>query len=150
PNDPKPAADPPVSKAGQTTVEKKGNKTKADPKIPVRKKKPGPPNGDNSNSQYAALGLRACLDANIDVDPTVLFKARQWWQKSQNSDGGWGYNDKGETGGGGGNEGGVSNDSYGSMTVGATGALCIYDYYMGTAFKTDANVLKGVEWIGKN
>ncbi|HZE96647.1 MAG TPA: prenyltransferase/squalene oxidase repeat-containing protein [Planctomycetota bacterium] len=147
PNDPKPAA----STAGKTEVEKKGpGKTRTEPRIPVRKRKPGPPNGDNSNSQYAALGIRACLDANIDVDPSVLQRARQWWLKSQNSDGGWGYNDKGDTGGGGGNESGVSNDSYGSMTVGATGALCIYDYFMGIAYKTDNNVLKGVDWLGKN
>jgi len=157
PNDPKPGPDanpndpkPPASTAGKTTVEKKGNKTRAEPRIPVRKRKPGPPNGDNSNTQYAALGLRACMDANIDIDPAVLQRGRQWLVKSQNSDGGWGYNDKGETGGGGGNEGGVSNDSYGSMSVGATGAMCIYDYYMGVPYKTDPPVLKGVDWIGKN
>jgi hypothetical protein len=152
PNAPKPGPDAkPESKAGKTVAEKKGpGKTKSEPRIPVRKRKPGPPNGDNSNSQYAALGIRACLDANIDVDPSVLDRARKWWLKSQNGDGGWGYNDKGDTGGGGGNDGGVSNDSYGSMSVGATGAMCIYDYYMGVAFKTDPSVLKGVDWIGKN
>ncbi len=147
-NAPKPpVGSTPPSTAGKTTVEKKGTKTT--PKIPVRKRKPGPPNGDNSNSQYAALGIRACLDANIDVDPSVLQRARQWWLKTQHSDGGWGYNDKGEMGGGG-NETGVSNDSYGSMTVGATGAMCIYDYYLGVPFKTDPSVLKGADWIGKN
>lgn len=141
----------PASGAGKTTVEgRKPGKTKTEPRIPVRKKKPGPPNGDNSNSQYAALGLRACLDANIDVDPAVLQRARQWWLKSQNSDGGWGYNDHGNTGGGDKNEGGVSNDSYGSMTVGAVGAMCIYDYYMGIDYKTDGNVIKGVNWLAAN
>lgn len=142
----------PTSTAGKTTTAdpKKPGKTTAIPRIPVRKRKPGPPNGDNSNSQYAALGLRACLDANIDVDPAVLTRARQWWLRSQNSDGGWGYNDHGNTGGGDKNESGVSNDSYGSMTVGATGALCIYDYYLGIPYKTDGNVLKGLDWLGKN
>jgi hypothetical protein len=145
-----PGAAPAPSTAGKTTADpKKPGKTTSIPKIPVRKRKPGPPNGDNSNSQYAALGLRACLDANIDVDPAVLLRARQWWLKCQNSDGGWGYNDHGNMGGGA-NETGVSNDSYGSMTVGATGALCIYDYYMGIQYKADGNVLKGLDWLGKN
>jgi hypothetical protein len=139
------------SKAGQTTTEprNKGGKTTSIPRIPVRKKKPGPPNGDNSNSQYAALGLRACLDADIDVDPQVLGFARKWWTGSQNSDGGWGYNDHGDKGGGE-NEEGVSNTSYGSMTVGAVGALCIYDYYLGMQYKQDGQVNRGIEWLAKN
>jgi len=152
PNAPTPPAPAPgaESKAGKTTAEpKKPGKTTLIPRIPVRKRKPGPPNGDNSNSQYAALGLRACLDANIDVDPSVLDRARKWWMRVQNSDGGWGYNDHGNQGGDK-NETSVSNDSYGSMTVGAVGALCIYDYYMGIPYKTDNNVLKGLDWLGKN
>ncbi|HVR83961.1 MAG TPA: hypothetical protein VMU54_06580, partial [Planctomycetota bacterium] len=150
PNAPKPPVDAkPAGTAGKTQVEKKGAKTTAMPRIPVRKRKPGPPNGDNSNSQYAALGLRACMDASIDVDPAVLQRARQWWLRNQHGDGGWGYNDRGDTGGNT-NDTGVSNDSYGSMTVGATGALCIYDYYMGLPFKTDSAVIKGADWIGKN
>ncbi|MBI3856222.1 MAG: hypothetical protein HY293_11085 [Planctomycetes bacterium] len=145
------ASKPAAPKPGTTTAEpRKPGKTTTIPRIPIRKRKPGPPNGDNSNSQYAALGLRACLDANIDVDPSVLQRARQWWLKSQNSDGGWGYNDHGNTGGGDANEGGVSNNSYGSMTVGAVGALCIYDYYMGVDYKQDGNVLKGIAWLAAN
>ncbi len=128
---------------------KEVGKTSALPKIPVRKKRPGPPNGDNSNAQYAALGLRACLDAGIDVDPRVLVLARKWWTGVQNSDGGWGYNGNGETGGGD-NPDSVSNTSYGSMTTGAVGALCIYDYYLGMQYKNDPSVLKGLEWIAKN
>src|SRR5436190_9555129 len=152
PNAPTPPAPAPgaTSSAGKTTAEaKKPGKTATIPRIPIRKRKPGPPNGDNSNSQYAALGLRACLDANIDVDPSVLDRARKWWVRVQNSDGGWGYNDHGNQGGDK-NETSVSNDSYGSMTVGAVGALCIYDYYMGIPYKTDNNVLKGLDWLGKN
>ena len=117
--------------------------------VPVKQMKSGPATGDNSNSQYAALGLRACLDAGIDVDPQVLAQARKWWIGAQNSDGGWGYNDHGEKGGGE-NEESVSNTSYGSMTVGAVGALCIYDYYMGMQYKQDPAVNRGLEWITKN
>jgi hypothetical protein len=124
-------------------------KTEALPRIPVRKRRPGPPNGDNSNAQYAALGLRACLDAGIDVDPKVLHLARKWWTSCQNSDGGWGYNGNG-TQGGEDNPTSVSNTSYGSMTVGAVGALCIYDYYLGANYKNNGATLKGLEWLVKN
>lgn len=135
-----PAAAPPKKAVGRTD---------ALPKIPVRKRKPGPPNGDNSNAQYAALGLRACLDAGIDVDPKVLAMARKWWVSSQNSDGGWGYNGDGSQGGAD-NPTGVSNTSYGSMTVGAVGAMCIYDYFLGSSYKNDPVVLKGLDWMTKN
>ncbi len=144
------AAGGPGSGSGARPAAKKAvGKTSALPKIPIRKKKPGPPNGDNSNAQYAALGLRACLDAGIDVDPRVLTLAKKWWTSCQNSDGGWGYNDRGGMGGDD-NPNSVSNTSYGSMTVGAVGALCIYDYYLGMQYKNDGNVVRGLEWLAKN
>jgi hypothetical protein len=124
-------------------------KTEALPKVPIRKRKPGPPNGDNSNSQYAALGVRACLDAGCEIEKSVLDRARKWWTSAQNGDGGWGYNDRGNTGTDD-NPDGVSNSSYGSMTVGAVGALCIYDYYLGMNYKGDSAVQRGLEWINKN
>jgi hypothetical protein len=118
-------------------------------KISIRKRRPGPLAGDNSNSQYAALGLRACIEAGCDIEARVLQAARRWWVGSQNSDGGWGYNGDGSQGGED-NETGVSNTSYGSMTVGAVGALCIYDYYLGINYKADSSVQRGLEWIVKN
>jgi len=130
-------------------AKKKVGETKPLPKIPIRKKKPGPPNGDNSNSQYAALGVRACIDAGCDIEARVLQQARKWWTSCQNSDGGWGYNDRGNTGSDD-NPDSVSNSSYGSMTVGAVGALCIYDYYLAMDYKRDGNVTRGLEWINKN
>ena len=36
------------------------------------------------------------------------------------------------------------------MTVGAVGALCIYDYYLGMQYKQDAQVNRGIEWLVKN
>ncbi len=124
-------------------------KTEALPKVPIRKKKPGPPNGDNSNSQYAALGVRACLDAGCEIEKSVLDRARKWWTSAQNADGGWGYNDRGATGTDD-NPDGVCNASYGSMTVGAVGAVCIFDYYLGMNYKGDSSVTRGLEWINKN
>ncbi len=47
--------------------------------------------GDNSNSQYALLGLRAAFDAGVPVKPEVVALARQYWEATQKEDGSWGY-----------------------------------------------------------
>jgi hypothetical protein len=65
-----------------TTADKK-EKPKVTRKIPVRKSRDGIAAGDNSNSQYAALGLRACHDAGIVIPREVFTQARAWWVESQ-------------------------------------------------------------------
>ncbi len=47
--------------------------------------------GDNSNSQYALLGLHAASEAGFAVRPEVWLKARRYWEQCQNGDGSWGY-----------------------------------------------------------
>jgi serine/threonine protein kinase len=47
--------------------------------------------GDNSNSQYALLGLNAAAEAGYPVKPQVWAWARAYWEAAQRSDGGWGY-----------------------------------------------------------
>jgi hypothetical protein len=39
--------------------------------------------GDNSNSQYASLGLRACHDSKIKIPEGVIHLARKWWVEAQ-------------------------------------------------------------------
>src|SRR6185436_3275079 len=58
-------------------------KPKVTQKVPVKKQKDGPPAGDNSNTQYAALGLRACHDSGIVIPDAVLVLAVKWWRESQ-------------------------------------------------------------------
>jgi hypothetical protein len=133
------------------------SKPKVVNKVAVQKQKEGPPTGDNSNSQYAALGLRACHDAGVVIPrDTVLKLAKRWWQVSQLGDPkgdkensvatgagqmiaaprGWSY---------------VQNDrAYGSMTAGAIGAVCIYDYMLGDDWKKDKVVAGGMGWLVKN
>ena len=48
--------------------------------------------GDNSNTQYALLGLNAASEAGVRIDPKVWFAARDHWLWCQTPDGGWGYN----------------------------------------------------------
>jgi hypothetical protein len=122
------------------------------PPFPIEpRRKKGPPAGDNSNSQYAALGLRACLEAGIVIPRPVLARARDWWLKSQNKDGGWGYNEHGVCDGAGAeNLRGVGNASYGSMTVGAAGALCLYRFFLKENWFGDPAVLRGLGWIARH
>jgi hypothetical protein len=47
--------------------------------------------GDNSNSQYALLGLNAAAEAGVIVSPQVWTRARNYYELTQLRDGGWGY-----------------------------------------------------------
>jgi hypothetical protein len=116
----------------------KGGGTQVLQKVKVRQQRKGPESGDNSNSQYASLGMRACGEAGIDIDPQVLRKALEWWEQQQCSDGGWSYGGKDAPG------------SWGSMTVGGTGALCIYNWLLGKKWQGDSKVQKSLQWVADN
>jgi hypothetical protein len=124
-------------------------------RLPVKKQRDGAGH-DNSNSQYAALGLRACHDAGIILPKEVIERARKWWVDCQISeeDGaagtagvrplGWCYS-----------EGGAKAHcatACGAMTAGAVGALCIYDYILDErqSWKKDPAVLGGLAWLARN
>jgi hypothetical protein len=47
--------------------------------------------GDNSNSQYALLGLHAASEAGVPVKAEVWELARAYWMRGQKNDGSWGY-----------------------------------------------------------
>jgi len=47
--------------------------------------------GDNSNTQYALLGLHEGLLAGAKVDPETLMAVRDFYMQSQIADGGWAY-----------------------------------------------------------
>jgi hypothetical protein len=117
----------------------------------VRKRRDGPPVGDNSNASYAALGLRACHDAGIVIPDEVIERARAWWVKSQFPDElkdaaggpsrGWGY---------GSSRGSNARASYGSMTAGGVGSLVIYDTMKAADWKKDPAVKAGMNWIAQH
>jgi hypothetical protein len=48
-------------------------------------------NGDNSNTQYALLGLNAAAEVGIKVKPEVWTLSRQYWERCQRADGSWAY-----------------------------------------------------------
>jgi hypothetical protein len=101
--------------------------------ILIKQRNRGPAAGDNSNSQYAALGLRACAEAAVFVEPKVVKDALNRWEETQGSDGGWDY--KGP------------QKSYGSMTAGGLGAVVIYHWMLRKPWQGDRTVKKGMEWL---
>lgn len=106
-------------------------------KYAVRKQREGPDHGDNSNTQYAALGLRACIDANIIIPKEVIARAAQAWRDTQTAARGWSYGPKGNT-------------AYGSMTAGGVAALTIYDFLQGVDWRKDEAVNGGLAWLKDN
>jgi hypothetical protein len=99
--------------------------------------------GDNSNSQYAALGLRACMDVGIEVPREVLDRAIRYFEVAQDKGGAWGYD-----------VGGAAQPAgWGSMTAGAIGALTIYNHYLARDMKqvrSDPTIVKGLKWLDRN
>ena len=142
-----------------TAVEKK-EKPKVQRKIPVTRTREGIAAGDNSNSQYAALGLRACHDAGILIPRETLSQARAWWVESQigtkdtsvatgkitGVPQGWCYR---------GHHLNLAfcknpDTAYASMTAGGVGAVAILDSLLGMDWKKDKTVLNGLAWLAKN
>ncbi len=160
-----------ASAGGKDVAPPPGEKVKpaVTTKIKLTKKKEGPEQrSDNSNAQYGALGLRACHDAGIVFPKEWIEKCRQYWitnqhpgEKGKGNDRpaiasggvsmplgdprGWCYGD-----GQGGLECGHGGVPYGSMTAGAVGALCIFDYMLGKDFKKNKHALDGMAWLDKN
>jgi len=125
-------------------TKEKGAKPKVTRQLKVEKKREGPERGDNSNSQYAMLGLRACFDAGILFPEKIVKLADQWWRKSQQSGGkksdgrGWGYSGEG------------TESAYGSMSAGGVSSLVICNYLLKKDWKKDRDVSDGIQWIASN
>jgi hypothetical protein len=130
-------------------------KPKVVSKVTVEKRREGPATGDNSNAQYAALGLRACHDAGVVLPrETVIKPAKRWWAQSQlgmpggkstavatgpgvtADPRGWSYT--------------TNEPAYSSMSAGAVGAVCIYAHILGEDWKKDKVVAGGMAWLTKN
>jgi hypothetical protein len=128
-------------------------------KIPIKKQKDGPAEGDNSNTQYASLGLRACYDSGIIIPEDSIHLAVKWLIESIHAEeAGADKLGKGAVGTGPGEtpgkpqgwayKGAGEGHAYGSMTAGGTGALTIYDYMLKKDWKKDTQVKNGMAWLG--
>ncbi|MBI3857863.1 MAG: zf-HC2 domain-containing protein [Planctomycetes bacterium] len=123
-------------------------KSKGPRKVIVTRKREGPATGDNSNSMYAMLGLRACHDAGIVLPRASIDQAAKGWRDSQSrsvagkvpalsASEGWCYSRH-------------DHKPYGSMTAGGVGSLVICDYILNADWRKDPHVLAGMEWLAKN
>jgi hypothetical protein len=92
---------------------------------------------DNSNSQYAILGLRACMEANVYPPRETLDLAKKWWTEQLANDGGWNY---GNTN--------AASPSTGSMTTGGIGAYALIKHYLQEPWANDPMMLKALKWLG--
>ncbi len=131
-----------VATGGAKPVPKdKRGKPKVQKTLRVEKKKDGPDFGDNSNSQYAALGLRACHDAGVLMPDKVLKAGEAHWrgaQKQGRGARGWGYNAQ------------PNEEPYGSMSAGAVGSLVIFLYMQRRDWTRDRDVADGMAWLAEN
>lgn len=109
----------------------------------ITRTKPGRPAGDNSNTQYALLGLRACKEAYIDIQPETFRLAKSWLENNQGPDGGWMYSPLNEK---------DSSESYGSMTAGGLGSLYIVKFFLNEIKpgQQDKSTEKAINWLIKN
>ncbi len=55
----------------------------------------GLPGADNSNTQYAILGLHAAAQAGVKIDAKVWDEVRDLYLRTQTADGGWAYRSQG-------------------------------------------------------
>jgi len=107
--------------------------------------------GDNSNTQYALLGLNAASEAGVSVNPQVLALSRAHFESSQNGDGGWAYRPR-------------ERQSTASMTCAAISSLILtgsrpyqgLEYLQGEAIHEcgkggfNRTLLRGLEWLGEH
>jgi hypothetical protein len=72
---------------------------------------------DNSNSQFAILGLNSAALSGVEVPQAVWESARSYFAAGQNGDGGWGYMAR-------------AGNSYGSMTAAGVASLYVCDLWL--------------------
>jgi len=103
---------------------------------------PQPSRPDNSNSQFALLGLNAAAMSGVPVPDAVWQNARRYFVVRQGNDGGWSY----QSGGG----------SYGSMTAAGVASIYLCDLWLHVGrgqcgvYLDDRPLVAGLDWLAKN
>lgn len=106
--------------------------------------------GDNSNTQFALLGLQAAADVGFEVPEQFWSTCRNYWTRSQGRMGSWGYPS--------------TEGASGSMTAAGISSLIItsrelLDVEKGTVngkpvlcdgAKSDPNLQAAIDWVGRN
>ncbi len=144
----KPPEDVATGPSGGAKSAATGSSTKPLKRIVVVAKRPGPAAGDNSNSQYAALGIRACFESGIEFESRIIKRAAEWWEICSGKGGGWGYSQNGAYTHG--NLTILGDDPYGSMTAGGIASLSIYRWILRQDHTRDKWVTGGVKFLSSN
>jgi hypothetical protein len=119
---------------GGTQAVAAAEETRPKRELKLQARAAGPDSGDNSNTQYALLGLRACEEANVRIPADAWKRALDAWLNSQKGDGGWNYENGAEA-------------SYPSMTEGGLGSLVIAMHYLDRDWRKDERVAKAIAWM---
>jgi len=104
---------------------------------------------DNSNTQYALLGLHAAQEAGVKIPDAFWERCKQHWVTHQGGGGSWGY---------------TGPSSSRSMTVAGVSSLVIAQQHLPTVKagmvegkkiecrgpREDLPLKKGIEWMGRN
>lgn len=113
--------------------------------------------GDNSNSQYAMLGLHEAELAGVDVSERTWKLAEQYWLREQNSDGSWGYFStpgREPAGTGSMTSAGVASMVIASGHLGSSGASIAGDRLnccgKGGEDESAKSIERGLDWIGNH
>jgi hypothetical protein len=127
-------------------------KPKVEKKLAIARTRTGPATGDNSNSQYAALGLRACHESGVTIPQDVFQLALKAFRDGLGPKGdwkgpapkglpanavprGWCYHSP------------ATHKAYLSMTAGSVASMTIYDSLLKRDWKKDAAVNDGMAWL---
>jgi len=98
---------------------------------------------DNSNSQFAILGLHAAAMAGAKIPDAVWQAAHNYFSAGQNADGGWAYRVR-------------SGSSYGSMTAAGVASLYVCDLWLHVSrgqcgvYADARRVQAGLQWLARN
>jgi hypothetical protein len=106
----------------------------------VKRTRDGPLTGNNSCSNFAAMGLRACVDAGIQIPVETFDRAARAWRDSQRMDsdgrGGWCYTREENP-----------HRPYGSMSAAGLAALVLCDSLAGKDWRQDKTALVARDWV---
>jgi hypothetical protein len=106
--------------------------------------------GDNSNSQFAVLGLHEASRAGVPVGDDTWVRAQQYWVACHNGDGSWGYT-LGNAGGSGSMTcAGIASVWITSEHIGTPDARAVRDSVACCGGGSTPRVLeKGLNWLGR-
>lgn len=106
----------------------------------IRRTRDGPLSGNNSCSQFAAMGLEACARAGVHVPEETIDRAIRAWQECQRPEGegraGWCYSREESP-----------HRPYGSMTAGGVASLALLHRLLHQGWRDDPRAVSGFSWL---